>query len=80
MKRPGLALRTERFVCSTDTWVVFQTRVPFGVLCIRVLYYVGNPKRDPNLENYPHTPFMFSLNPQPLNSKPRDQIFYLEHT
>ena len=25
-----------------------------GVLFIRVPYYIGDPKRDPNLENYPH--------------------------
>ena len=23
---------------------------------IRVPYYIGDPKRDPNLENYPFTP------------------------
>ena len=27
-------------------------RVPFRVLFIRVPYYVGDPERDPNLENY----------------------------
>ena len=33
-------------------WVVLQIRVPFRVLSIRVSYYVGDLKRDPNLENY----------------------------
>ena len=28
-------------------------RVPFRVLFIRVPYYIGDLKRDPNLENYP---------------------------
>ena len=29
-----------------------KIRVPFGVLFIRVPYYVGDLKRDPGLENY----------------------------
>ena len=34
--------------------VVFQVRVPFRVLFfIRAPYPLGDPKRDPNLENYP---------------------------
>ena len=36
-------------------WVVFQIRVPLGSLFIRVPYYIGDPKRDPDLENYPCT-------------------------
>ena len=31
---------------------------PFRVLFIRVPYYFGNPKRDPNLENYPYRRFL----------------------
>ena len=34
-------------------WVVLQSRVPFRLLFIRVPYYIGDLKRDPNLENYP---------------------------
>ena len=36
-------------------WVGFENRVPFRVLFIRVPNYIGDPKRDPNLENYPYT-------------------------
>ena len=32
---------------------VLQTRVPLGVLFIRVPYYIRDPKGDPDLENYP---------------------------
>ena len=38
----------------TFTWVVFQNRVPFTVLFVRVPYYIGDLKGDPNLENYPY--------------------------
>ena len=31
----------------------FPVRVPFRVLCTRVPYYIGDLKRDPDLENYP---------------------------
>ena len=34
--------------------VVCYTRVPFGVLFIWVPYYLGDPERDPKLENYPY--------------------------
>ena len=34
--------------------VGLKSSVPFGVLVIRVPYYIGDPKRDPNLENYPY--------------------------
>ena len=36
-------------------WVVLQNRVPFRLLFtkVRVPYYFGDPRRDPNLENYP---------------------------
>ena len=27
---------------------------PFRVLFVKVPYYIGVPKRDPTLENYPH--------------------------
>ena len=30
-------------------------RVPFRVLFIRVPYYIGDPERDPNFENYQST-------------------------
>ena len=33
--------------------VVLLMRVPFRTLCVRVLYYIGDIRRDPNLENYP---------------------------
>ena len=32
----------------------FRKSGPFGVLFIRVLCYIGDLKRDPNLENHPH--------------------------
>ena len=32
----------------------FVIRILFEVLVIRVPYYIGNPKRDLNLENYPN--------------------------
>ena len=32
--------------------VVFEMRAPFGFFLIRVPYYIGDPKRDHNLENY----------------------------
>ena len=38
---------------SSIMWVVVEITVPFGVLFIWVPYYVGDLKRDPNLENYP---------------------------
>ena len=45
---------------------------PFlGGLCIRVPYYIGDPNRDPDLENYPNPePKAPSRNPKPkvLNS------------
>ena len=31
-----------------------SSRPLFGVLFMRVPYYIGDPKRDPNLENYPY--------------------------
>ena len=34
-------------------WVVFQNRVPSRVVLIRVPYYIGDLKKDPNLESYP---------------------------
>ena len=34
-------------------WAVLKNRVPFRVLLIRVPYYIGDLKGDPNLENYP---------------------------
>ena len=34
-------------------WVVLQIRVPFRVLSLRVSYDIGDPNRDPNIENYP---------------------------
>ena len=33
-------------------WVVLEIRVPFRVLFIRVPYYVGDPQKGPNLENF----------------------------
>ena len=33
--------------------VTLEIRVPFRVLLIGVPCYVGDPERDPNLENYP---------------------------
>ena len=33
-------------------------RVPFRVLFIRVPYYIGDLKRDPNIEAYPSIGFM----------------------
>ena len=38
-------------------WVVVYIRVPFRVLSIRVPYYIGDPKQDPNSENCPYGPF-----------------------
>ena len=35
-------------------WPVLENRVPFGILFIRVPYYVGDLKGDPSLENYPN--------------------------
>ena len=35
-------------------WVVFENLVPFRVLYTRVPYYIGDLKRDLNLENYPY--------------------------
>ena len=32
----------------------FSKLVPFRVLLMRVLYSIGDLKRGPNLENYPH--------------------------
>ena len=34
----------------------FLVRVSFGVLFIRVPYYIGDPNRDHNFENYPCIP------------------------
>ena len=34
-------------------WVVLKIRVPLGSSC-RVLYYFGDPKGDPTVENYPY--------------------------
>ena len=34
-------------------WVVLYFGAPFRVLFIRVPYYIGDLKRDPNLENCP---------------------------
>ena len=42
---------TQRFRYA---WVLLKIRVPFRVLLIRVPYYFGDSKEDPNLENYPH--------------------------
>ena len=36
------------------TWVVVEIRVPLRILVISVPYYIGDPRMDPNLENYPH--------------------------
>ena len=33
-------------------WVVFYIRIPFRVPFIRIPYYIGYLKRDPNLENH----------------------------
>ena len=38
-------------------WVVFKMRVPFRVVIIRVPYYIGDLKRDPNLESYPYSSY-----------------------
>ena len=38
----------------TDILKVFNVRVPFKVLFIRVPCYIGDLERDPNLENYPY--------------------------
>ena len=34
-------------------WVILYIRVPFRILLIRVPYYVGHLKRDPDSEKYP---------------------------
>ena len=34
--------------------VVLQSRVLFRVLLLRMPYYFGDLKRDPDLENHPH--------------------------
>ena len=39
----------------------FKIRVPFRVRLIRVPYYIGDLKRDPNSENYP-----VHLEPEPF--------------
>ena len=36
-----------------EEWVVFYIRVPLRVVFRRVPYHLGDPKKDPNLENYP---------------------------
>ena len=38
------------------------TKVPFGVPFIRVPYYIGDVKGDPDLENYPKP---YALSPKP---------------
>ena len=40
-------------LCADTIRAFFSIKVPLGVLCIRAPYYIGDPKRDPNLENYP---------------------------
>ena len=44
----------------SPTWVVFESRAPF----IRVPHYIGDLKRDPNFENFPHK--TVSLHPRAL--------------
>ena len=39
---------------SISIWVVLQIRIPFKLPFIRVPHYIGDLKRDPNLENYPY--------------------------
>ena len=36
------------------SWVLLKNKVPFRILFIRVPYYIGDPKWDPNIESYPH--------------------------
>ena len=50
-----------RNLASRKIWVVLQLRVPFRVLFIRVPYYIGDPKRDPNFDNYPYGLFHIVL-------------------
>ena len=35
-------------------WLVLEARVPFEGSFYKVRTMLGTPKRDPNLENYPH--------------------------
>ena len=45
-------------------WVVFKNSFHFGGPFIWVPYDIGDPERDPNLENYP------SANPKPKTQSP----------
>ena len=48
---PGMAL--EKAPRENPYGKLSKGRVPFRVLFIRVQYYAGDPKQDPNLEIYP---------------------------
>ena len=57
-------LRAKGLIVSIGIWVVLQIRVPLRGPLIRVPYYIGDLKRDLNLENYPFgQPLPFSTEP-----------------
>ena len=66
---PETFLNQELVLVPQTIWVVIKIRVPFRVLFIRVPYYIGDQKRDPNLENYPYnytqTLYQLALTPKP---------------
>ena len=53
----GTLIQIAKSVCAVRKaftgWVVLKIGVPFGVLSIRVPYYIWDLEREPNLENYP---------------------------
>ena len=56
MQEPEFEFQRQTYAKAYAIWVILQVRVPLKVLffIIRVLYYIGNLKRDPTLKNYPH--------------------------
>ena len=51
--RAGFRCFPSFFLVSAYGWFS-KLRVPDGVLCIRVPYYLGGLERGPDLENYPY--------------------------
>ena len=54
MKRRVFFLQSSTQIAFQDIiiWAVFQIRVPFRVLFIRVPYHIGDLKKDPSLSRF----------------------------